>query len=131
MELLTLFSFCFLAATILPLSSEIIFIYTIQNSTYPFYVLLLVASLGNILGGLTNYFLGYFGNKLFKPKTEGNAFRFAQKYGFVSAFFSWIPIIGDPMLVALGFLKAPFWKVIFLMSVGKVMRYGLLWYFRF
>lgn len=129
--LLGLFSICFLAATILPFSSEVVFLWFLHESSYSTSEVLLVASLGNCLGGLSNYLLGYFGNKLFKPKKEGKAFIFAQKYGFVSAFFSWLPFIGDPMLVALGFLKAPFWKTVILMCLGKVLRYGVLCYFRF
>ncbi|MGV3630537.1 MAG: YqaA family protein [Bacteroidota bacterium] len=121
-----LFLACFLSATILPLSSEAVFMLFLASTSYSNTEILLAASLGNCLGGLTNYLLGYFGNKLFHPKKEGKALIFAQKYGFYAAFFSWLPFIGDPMLLALGYLKAPFWKTTCLMCSGKILRYLLL-----
>jgi membrane protein YqaA with SNARE-associated domain len=49
-----------------------------------------------------------------------------QKFGFWLAFFSWVPIIGDPMTIALGFFKVPFWKVLILLILGKFLRYFIL-----
>ncbi len=129
--LLALFLLCFLSATILPLSSELVFLWFLSESTFSTAEVLLIASLGNCLGGLTNYFLGFFGSKFFKIKKDAKAFYLAHKYGFFAAFFSWIPFIGDPLLVALGFLKSPFWKSMLLMSMGKVLRYVLLLGFEF
>jgi membrane protein YqaA with SNARE-associated domain len=124
--LLGLFLLCFLSATILPLSSELVFLWFLNESTFSTSEVLFIASLGNCLGGFTNYLLGFFSNKFFKINKHGKAFNYAQKYGFLAAFFSWIPFIGDPMLLALGFLNAPFWKSMILMSIGKVLRYTLL-----
>ena len=121
----SLFLISFLAATILPLSSEAVLWLFIKENQYSFPVLLLVASLGNILGGTTNYFLGLLGNKLFIKKISPRANRIANKYGFSAAFFSWVPIIGDPILVALGVFKADFWKTFVAMSIGKIGRYLL------
>jgi membrane protein YqaA with SNARE-associated domain len=49
-----------------------------------------------------------------------------QKYGYWLAFFSWLPFIGDPMTIALGFFRVPFWKVTFLIVLGKFLRYLVL-----
>ena len=125
--LIGLFLLCFLAATILPLSSEALVLFFLHSDGYQTTTIITVASLGNILGGLTNYALGYFSWKIWsskrKSKSDKKAFILAEKYGFVAAFFSWIPFVGDPMLVALGFLKSSFWKTFLLMSAGKVLRY--------
>lgn len=129
MGLFGLFSICFLAATILPFSSELVFLYFLHENKYTTTEILFAASIGNCLGGLTNYFLGFLGNKLIRIKKNGKAFYFAQKYGFISAFFSWLPFVGDPILVALGFLKSPFLKTMILMCLGKVMRYSFLCFY--
>ncbi|MCE3297105.1 MAG: rane protein [Crocinitomicaceae bacterium] len=120
-----LFLVCFLAATILPLSSEIVFLFFLSSGTYSPIEIWLAASAGNCLGGFTNYLLGFVGNRLFKPKPESKALLFARKYGFLAAFFSWLPFIGDPMLVALGYLRSPFWRTMLLMCAGKILRYSV------
>lgn len=123
--LIGLFLISFLAATILPFSSEAVLWLFIQENKHAFPILLVAASLGNILGGTTNYFLGLLGNKLFVKKISPRSSLIANKYGFAAAFLSWVPIIGDPILVALGVFKADFWKTFFAMSVGKIGRYLL------
>jgi membrane protein YqaA with SNARE-associated domain len=124
--LLGLFLVCFFSATILPLSSEAVFLLFLSSTSYSNAEILVMASLGNCLGGFTNYALGYFGSKMVQPKAKSKAVFYAQKYGFYAAFFSWLPFIGDPMLVALGFLKTPFWKTMLLMCTGKILRYSAL-----
>ncbi len=121
---------CFLSATILPLSSEIVLFYFLSLGTFNPLLLLIIASFGNCLGGLTNYLLGFYGNKFFFKKVnfENKFLLYFQKKGFYAAFFSWIPIIGDPLLISLGLLKTHFWKTISLMCLGKILRYALLIY---
>ncbi len=126
--LIGLFFICFLSATILPLSSEVVFYYFLTLGIFDPFLLLLIASFGNCLGGLTNYLLGFYGNKYFLKKVnfENKLLLFFQKKGFYAAFFSWIPIIGDPLLISLGILKTHFWKTVFFMCLGKILRYALL-----
>jgi membrane protein YqaA with SNARE-associated domain len=126
--LVGLFIICFLSASILPLSSEIVLFYFLSLGNYNPILLLMIASFGNCLGGLTNYFLGFYGNKYFLKKVnfENKLLLFFQKKGFYAAFFSWIPIIGDPLLISLGILKTHFWKTVFFMCLGKIFRYALL-----
>jgi membrane protein YqaA with SNARE-associated domain len=120
-----LFGSSFLAATILPMQSEAILLGVLIYGYDPT-LALVVASLGNVLGGCTNYFLGYFGNKkIIKRKNE----KFEKwkpyviKYGPLTAFFSWVPIFGDLILIFLGYSKIPFWSVFVFMFFGKVLRY--------
>jgi membrane protein YqaA with SNARE-associated domain len=126
-----LFAVCFLAATILPLSSEGVLLAFLFGGYDPF-LSLLIASLGNIMGGSTNYWLGRIGNPGWL-KTLGmneqkilNFENRIQHYGYWSALLSWLPIIGDPILVALGFFRANWWRVFALMSLGKIARYSIL-----
>lgn len=129
--LLGLFFLCFLAATLLPFSSELIFLAFLHQSTESDYLIWAVASAGNSLGGLTTYLVGAWGNVWWRRRFSSTKDRFklhekALKYGSVVAFFSWIPFIGDPLLFALGFYKSPFFKSMLFMTLGKTLRYGSL-----
>lgn len=136
MELFTigfigLFLASFLSATILPMSSEGILLLMLSQDVDPTSCLI-VATIGNSLGGLTNYGLGMFGNTLWlkrfgvkkeKLMTFQNRI---QKHGYLIAFFSWVPFIGDPMTIALGFFKVPFIPVLTFIIIGKFLRYLVL-----
>jgi membrane protein YqaA with SNARE-associated domain len=131
-----LFVSSFLSATILPFSSEGILLLLLKSDFNPI-LCLLFATIGNSLGGLTNYTIGSFGNPLWLKKvgvTEAKILSFetkVQRYGVWLAFFSWIPIIGDPLSIALGFFKTSFWKFTFLMVLGKFIRYFFICYWFF
>ncbi|MFN5635367.1 MAG: YqaA family protein [Flavobacteriia bacterium] len=121
----------FLSATILPMNSEAVILLMLSQDFDP-WTCILIATIGNSLGGLTNYFLGLLGNPKWLKRVgiseekiqsfEGRV----QKYGYWLAFFSWMPFIGDPMTVALGFFRASFWRVAFLVILGKFLRYLVL-----
>ena len=123
-----LFSASFLSATILPMSSEGILLLMLSQQYDPISCLF-VATVGNSLGGFTNYALGMFGNSLWFKRfgiKEQKLMTFQkqiQNRGYLVAFFSWIPFIGDPMTVALGFFKVPFIPVLFFIVLGKFLRY--------
>ena len=125
---LGLFILTFLSATVLPLSSEF-FIYLMFANEYDPTICIVIATIGNSLGGFTNYGLGRLGNLNWLKKTGMNQEKIEkhsiriQKYGSWLAFFSWVPFIGDPLLVALGFFRSPFLKVAILTVIGKFLRY--------
>lgn len=121
------FLICFLSATIVPFPSEAAVLYFIYSGYEPLMVLF-VASLGNTLGGLTNYALGYFGRKLLRKKERQKGENWINRFGIWSALFSWLPFVGDPILILLGYYKTNFWKVAFLSAFGKTLRYLLLIY---
>jgi membrane protein YqaA with SNARE-associated domain len=131
--LLGLFFVCFLAATIIPFPSETAVLFFLQSGDYSTTWILVIASLGNCIGGSTNYFLGYFGRKILSKKQFLKSESVVQKYGFWSAAFSWVPIIGDPLLILLGIYKVSLGKTMLLMCFGKVARYiavfGAYWSF--
>ncbi|HAN79729.1 MAG TPA: hypothetical protein DCQ31_19185, partial [Bacteroidales bacterium] len=87
-------------------------------------------SAGNWLGALTGYALGYAGNWQKITKFTGvkqekvEKFRgHVIKYGPLLAFFTWLPGIGDPITVALGFFRTGFWSTAIIILLGKVARY--------
>lgn len=129
---LGLFIASFLGATVIPFSSELVFSLLIIKG-YDFNLSLLVATTGNWLGGLSSYFLGRLGKwstleKYFKLKKE-KIVKFKtniDKWGSLLAFFCWLPIIGDPIAVGLGFFRTNYILVAIWMFVGKFIRY-ILW----
>ncbi len=128
---LGLFIGTFLAATVLPFSSEILvtgLLYAGANSLYIF----LVATLGNWLGSISTYYLGWLGKwewieRLFKVTPEKLEKQQAKisKYGSILAFFVWFPVVGDVFALALGFYKVSPRKCILFMLIGKMCRFAL------
>ncbi len=126
---LGLFVASFLAATILPLSSEL-FLSALLASGASFELSLSVATLGNWFGGLSSYGLGRLGKwstlerffGLQKTKIEGVQNKI-NRWGSFLAFFCWLPIVGDLFAVGLGFFKITFSRVAIWMFIGKVLRY--------
>ncbi|WP_101688691.1 YqaA family protein [Dysgonomonas massiliensis] len=129
-----LFIAAFLAATILPIGSEIVFVTLIAMGLEP-YTCLIVASIGNWLGGMTNYYLGKLGKirwiekylKVPRSKIE-KMHNWLKGKGAAMAFFSFVPVIGDVICLALGFMRANVLIVNVTMFAGKFLRYALLMY---
>ena len=133
---LSLFAISFLSATILPLSSELMLVGLIATSNYDSLLLLIVASFGNVLGSVFNWTLGFYSKNLitkkwfpFKDKQIERSSKWFNKFGNWSLLFAWVPIIGDPLTLAAGLLKVKFIEFLILVSVGKVSRYFLIYYF--
>ena len=128
---LGLFLICFLAATILPFTSEGVLILFLAASYDPL-ICLIVATTGNSLGGLTNYGLGMLGKPSALKKIYKNPGRYTRmvnavdKYGYWLGLLSWVPFIGDPLTIALGFFRVRFFPFLLLMIIGKFLRYFLL-----
>ena len=119
---LGLFISSFLGATIIPFSSEIVFSLLIING-YDIRVSLIVATVGNWLGGLSSYYLGRLGKwstleKYFKLKKE-RIFHFKTKIDKWGSLL----VIGDPIAVSLGFFRINYISVAVWMLIGKVLRY--------
>lgn len=124
-----LFLGCFLAATILPFSSDALFVASLGLGGN-IYLTLFWATLGNWLGGLTSYWVGYAGKwewleRWFKVKKETleKQKRKVEKYGSWLALLTWVPFIGDVFAVGLGFYRTNFYASAFFMLVGKGLRF--------
>ena len=133
---LSLFAISFLAATILPFSSELTLAGLIATSNYDNLLLLIVASFGNVLGSVVNWVLGFYSKNLttkrwfpFKDKQIEKSSQWFSKVGKWSLLFAWVPVIGDPLTLAAGLLRVKFIEFLILVSIGKVSRYFLIYYF--
>jgi len=127
---IALFLSAFLAATILPFSSEAAFVVALNNDM-PLLNAMLAASSGNILAIIFNYYLGFFlyektKTKLFKSYVGKRAFLYGHKYGYFALLLSWLPIVGDPLTIVAGLLRLKFvWFVVIAGSL-RIIRYYLL-----
>ena len=127
--LLGLFLGTFLAATVVPFSSDALYVAILLATKKPDSCLI-IGTLGNWLGGITTYWLGCIGRwewveKWFRVKRETLEKHKAKvdRYGVWLALISWVPIVGDVFVIALGFYKAhPGWTML-LMLIGKFLRF--------
>lgn len=130
---ITLFLAALVAATIIPAQSEAVLVGLLLTAKYNPWLLVAVASAGNVLGSLLNWLLGYgiqkFRHKKWfpvKPAALDRAVAWYQRYGRWSLLLSWAPIIGDPLTVAAGIMREKLWVFLLLVSVAKVGRYCVL-----
>ena len=120
-----------LAPTILPMSSEAVLAAMVIGGFDPV-ACVMVASVGNSLGGMASYFMGYLGKwawmeRLF-ARSRGRIDKvkaWADRYGSRTALLCWLPVVGDPLAIALGFVRSPVWQVGLYMTVGKFARYAI------
>ncbi len=129
---LGLFLTAFVAATILPAQSEAALVAAIAAGWDPV-VVVSVAGLGNVGGSLVNWVLGRwvgrFGDRRWfplRPDELERAGRWYRRYGKWSLLLSWVPIIGDPLTVAAGFLREPLPVFLALVTIAKLGRYAVL-----
>ena len=132
---LSLFFISFLASTVLPFSSELTLAGLISTSNYDNLLLLVVASFGNVLGSVFNWSLGFYSRNLsikkwfpFKKTQIERSSKWFSKFGKWSLLFAWLPIVGDPLTFVAGLLRVRFLDFIFLVAIGKVSRYLIVFY---
>lgn len=129
-----LFLSAFGAATLLPLQSEAVLLGLLAEGSHSAGVLIVVASLGNVLGSCVNWYLGfkieYYKHKKWFPVSEQKMLQaqvIYQKYGFWSLLLSWVPIIGDPITLIAGLLKENFIRFLLMVILAKTGRYVVLY----
>jgi membrane protein YqaA with SNARE-associated domain len=132
---LSLFVISFIAATILPFSSELTLAGLMATSSYDNLLLLIVASLGNIFGSVVNWILGFYSRNLskkkwflFKDEQIEKSSKWFNKFGRWSLLFAWVPFIGDPLTIVAGLFRVKFLEFLILVSIGKVGRYLVIFY---
>lgn len=128
---LGLFIISFLAATLLPLGSEL-FVAAMTLSGFNVALVFVVATVGNTLGAMTNYYVGKLGagfifSRFIKVDQEKrqNVERIYHKWGSPALFFSWAPVVGDPLTVVAGGFNLKFSVFILWVLIGKAFRYAL------
>ena len=109
----------FLAATLLPGGSEAVLFGVLKFHPGEYWPALGVATLGNTLGGMSSYLIG----RIVPPKKTLPGLTAMQNYGSPALLLSWVPIIGDPLCVAAGWLRLDPWRVLFFIALGKFARY--------
>jgi membrane protein YqaA with SNARE-associated domain len=127
-----LFAAALIAATILPMQSEAALVGLLLSGYSP-WALLIVASIGNVLGSVVNWLLGRgierFRHKRWFPASEAaltHAQGWYQRYGKWSLLLSWVPVIGDPLTVVAGVMREPFPVFLLLVAIAKIGRYAVL-----
>lgn len=126
---LLLFGAAFLAATILPFSSELILFALLREGRDPA-ALVAVATIGNTLGSVVNWYLGRYLLRFrdrrwfyFSRDQIEKAQAWFQRYGFWSLLLAWLPIGGDALTLIAGIMKVRLWLFLLLVATGKGLRY--------
>jgi membrane protein YqaA with SNARE-associated domain len=118
-SLWVLFASSFLAATLLPGGSEAVLYAVLKLGSGDYWTALAVATAGNTLGGMSSWLIG----RLVPQGRPLRGLAAVQKYGAPALLLSWVPVIGDPLCVAAGWLRIDPWRSLLFMALGKGARY--------
>lgn len=125
-SLASLFALAFLAATLIPLSSEAALFGVLKLHDDLFWPALAVATLGNTLGGMSSYLIGrYLSTKKPLPQLHKVERRRLERYGAPALALAWLPVIGDGLCVAAGWMKLNWRAVAAWQLLGRFARYWL------
>lgn len=132
-QLISLFFVAFFSASILPMQSEALLVLMQQGGHIHVLVLLVVASVGNILGSCLNWWMGWgLASQQYKrwfpirPSDLERGEIWFARYGNWALLLSWVPIIGDPITLVAGVLRMPFLPFLALVAIAKTARYVVL-----
>lgn len=121
------------AATLLPLQSEAVLVVLLLGGAHTTWVLLAVATFGNVLGSWVNWLLGrsleHYRQRRWFPVSEARlqqAQAWYARYGRWSLLLSWMPVIGDPLTLVAGVMREPLWRFLLIVTVAKAARYAVL-----
>lgn len=126
---LGLFLSAFISSTIAPGGSEAVLAYLVVDGDDNVWVLVAVASLGNTLGALTTWWLGVWASVKLPvskvlSKRQQNAIGAVKKWGVWALLFSWLPVVGDGLCFAAGWLRLPLLSGVIAIAGGKIARYS-------
>ncbi|MDQ0568303.1 membrane protein YqaA with SNARE-associated domain [Variovorax paradoxus] len=123
----TLFIAAFVSATLLPVGSEPILFGLLKLNPDMFWSAIVVATVGNTLGGAVDWWIGYGAHKVADKyshsKHHVRVLSWLERLGPKACLLSWLPIVGDPLCAVAGWLKLPFWPCLGYMAIGKFLRY--------
>jgi membrane protein YqaA with SNARE-associated domain len=134
----TVFVVALVSATLLPMGSEPAVFGLVKLNPELFWPAILVATVGNTIGGGVSWWMGYGAERAYERvthrKIEARALRWLERFGAKACLLAWLPAVGDPLCAVAGWLRLPFWPCIFYMAIGKFARYltmtaALLWWF--
>ena len=122
LSLWTRFASSFLAATLLPGGSEAVLFGVIKLYPQQIGAALAVATIGNTLGGMSSYLIG----RVIPQKADIKGIEWVRRYGAAALLLAWVPIIGDPLCVAAGWLRINPLLSAICMALGKLARYVII-----
>ncbi|MDO5102819.1 MAG: YqaA family protein [Lautropia sp.] len=130
--LATVFVVALVSATLLPMGSEPAVFAYVSLQPQMFWVAVIVATLGNTLGGIINYWLGRGAKQVLAPEKQTQYLRWFERLGPKALLFSFLPVVGDPLCAVAGWLRLPLLPCSLWMALGKFIRYvvmtgALLW----
>ena len=126
LSLASLFASSFLSSTLLPGNSEVVLVAMLLSGVSQPWLLVLIATIGNSLGGLTNVILGRFFPLREKSRWQEKAVGWLKRYGAATLLLSWMPVIGDLLCLLAGWMRISWGPVLFFLCLGKALRYVLL-----
>lgn len=125
-----LFLAALVAATLVPAQSEAVLVALVLGGGHPVALLVAVATVGNVLGSVVNWALGRFLMRFadhprfpFSPAQVARAQGWYARWGWVSLFGSWLPVVGDPLTLAAGTMREPLWRFLLVVTAAKLGRY--------
>ncbi|EKS7400866.1 YqaA family protein [Enterobacter roggenkampii] len=125
LSLASLFASSFLSATLLPGNSEVVLVAMLLSGVSKPWLLVVIATMGNSLGGLTNVILGRFFPLREKSRWQEKAVGWLKRYGAATLLLSWMPVIGDLLCLLAGWMRISWGPVLFFLCLGKALRYVL------
>ncbi|HHA1318818.1 YqaA family protein [Enterobacter hormaechei subsp. steigerwaltii] len=126
LSLASLFASSFLSSTLLPGNSEVVLVAMLLSGVSQPWLLVLIATMGNSLGGLTNVILGRFFPLREKSRWQEKAVGWLKRYGAATLLLSWMPVLGDLLCLLAGWMRISWGPVLFFLCLGKALRYVLL-----
>lgn len=126
LSLASLFASSFLSATLLPGNSEVVLVAMLLSGVSQPWLLVVIATMGNSLGGLTNVILGRFFPLREKSRWQEKAVGWLKRYGAATLLLSWMPVIGDLLCLLAGWMRISWGPVLFFLCLGKALRYVLM-----
>jgi len=126
-----LFLSAFVSSTLFPGGSEVVLGVLAAERHHDVWMLLAIASLGNTLGALTTWLLGNFLARRFPlaeqlSEKRQQALARVRRWGSPALLLSWLPVVGDPLCFAAGFLRLPFLASLAFIALGKTARYAVI-----
>jgi membrane protein YqaA with SNARE-associated domain len=129
-SLSTVFLVSFISATLLPLGSEPVVFGLVTLHPEMFWPVVLVATIGNTLGGAVSWWMGYGAHRAVDKYKHSDhhtrALAWLEKLGPKACLLAWLPGVGDPLCAVAGWLQLSFWPCLFYMAIGKFARYVLM-----
>ncbi len=122
-----LFASAFISSTLLPGGSEAVLAALALHNHHSVSAMLAVATAGNTLGGMSSWLIGYLiakrwpATQMEKPEQQ-RAVDWLHRYGSPILLLSWLPVVGDPLCVAAGWLRINFWVSLLMIAAGKALR---------